>query len=72
MTPLFLIASLTFGLMRGHGTYPEASTTIGLSFARPIQVTVTQETRTHPIDTVDSNARSIGKSQSVRAYHDDV
>lgn len=72
MTPLFLIASLTFGLMRGHDTHAEAPTTIAPTFARPIQVTVTQETRTHPIDTVDSSTRStIGKSQSIRAYHED-
>ncbi|KAG1760981.1 hypothetical protein EDD22DRAFT_898582 [Suillus occidentalis] len=70
MTPLFLIASLTFGLMHGHDTYPEASSTIAPAFARPIQVTVTQETRSHPVDS--STRSTIGKSESVQAYHDDV
>ncbi|KAG2125451.1 hypothetical protein DEU56DRAFT_571469 [Suillus clintonianus] len=71
LTPLFLIASISFGLMQ-RNTRSEAVITMGPTFARPIQVTITEEIRTHPIDTVDSSSRSTGKSQSIRSYHDNV
>ncbi|KAG2052524.1 hypothetical protein BDR06DRAFT_510408 [Suillus hirtellus] len=70
LTPLLLIASVSFGLM--HGACPEATIFTEPTFVRPIQVTITQETRTHPIYTMDSNTESTEKSQSVRVYHDDV
>ncbi|KAG2137850.1 uncharacterized protein EDB93DRAFT_1231070 [Suillus bovinus] len=71
LTPLLLIASLSFGLMHRNSAYYETSTPTGPAFARPIQVTITQETRIHPIDTMDSSTQS-RKSQSIRAYHDDT
>ncbi|KAG1823976.1 uncharacterized protein BJ212DRAFT_712220 [Suillus subaureus] len=65
LTPLFLIASISFGLMHRDSAYSEASNPTEPTFARPIQVTITQETRIHPIDTTDSDTRSNGKSQSI-------
>lgn len=70
LTPLLIIASVSFGLM--HSAYHEASTFTEPTFTRPIQITITQETRTHPIYTMDSITESTEKTQSVRAYHDDV
>lgn len=70
LTPLLLIASVSFGLM--HRAYPEASTFTEPTFVRPIQVTITQETRTHPLYTMDSITESTEKRQSIRVYHDDV
>ncbi|KAG2344145.1 hypothetical protein BDR05DRAFT_989358 [Suillus weaverae] len=73
LTPLFLIASVSFGLMHKDSTYSEASTNVGPNFARPIQVSITQETRTHPVNIMDSSTRSTtGKSQSIRAYRDNA
>jgi hypothetical protein len=57
LTPLFLIASVSLGLMHRESAHCEASTSAGPTFNRPIQVTITKETRIHPINT--------GKSQSI-------
>ncbi|KAG2063669.1 hypothetical protein BDR04DRAFT_1062575 [Suillus decipiens] len=69
LTPLFLIASVTLNLMHRESVHPEASTSVG-PFASPIQVTVTRETRTHPIGTTDASTQSTEKS--IRVYHDNV
>lgn len=57
LTPLFLIASVVLGLMHRESAYYETSTSAEPAFTRPIQVMITQETRTHPINT--------GKSESI-------
>ncbi|KAG2029868.1 hypothetical protein BDR03DRAFT_975468 [Suillus americanus] len=54
LTPLFLIASVSLGLMHRESAYYASA---GPAFSRPIQVTITQETRTHPVNT--------GKSPSI-------
>ncbi|KAG2030902.1 hypothetical protein BDR03DRAFT_1016631 [Suillus americanus] len=63
LTPLFLIASISFGLMHRDSTYSESPDSARPTFARPIQVTITQETRIHPVHTMDSDARSNRKSE---------
>ncbi|KAG2363906.1 hypothetical protein BDR07DRAFT_1395946 [Suillus spraguei] len=72
LTPLFLTASVTLNMMHKESVHPEASTSVGPAFASPIQVTVTKETHTHPIDTTDASTQSTEKSQITRAYHDNV
>ncbi|KAJ8589083.1 hypothetical protein M405DRAFT_768189 [Rhizopogon salebrosus TDB-379] len=58
---LLLIARLGLGLTHGEATPSETFTTVGPRFAQPIQVNVTKETCTYPMD-VDSNSRFTWKS----------
>ncbi|KAG1776967.1 hypothetical protein EV702DRAFT_1104532 [Suillus placidus] len=70
LTPLLLIVNLSLGVT--HGEHGETSDTAEPTFAQPaqpVQVSITQETHTHPDDTME--LRPTRRNQSLRTYGDD-
>ncbi|KAG1776966.1 hypothetical protein EV702DRAFT_1104524 [Suillus placidus] len=68
LTPLLLIAHLSLGVT--HREHNETSDTAGPAFAQPVQVNITEETHTHPDDTMELRP-STRRNQSLRTCDDE-
>ncbi|OAX36821.1 hypothetical protein K503DRAFT_772138 [Rhizopogon vinicolor AM-OR11-026] len=68
LAPLLLIARLGLGMTHGDSKQSETLSAAGPSFARPVQVNITEEISTYPIDAVNSSSKST--QRSAQSYHD--
>ncbi|OJA10943.1 hypothetical protein AZE42_04656 [Rhizopogon vesiculosus] len=68
LAPLLLIARLGLGLTYGESKQSKTLSVAEPSFVKPIEVNITEEISTYPMDAVDSSSRLT--QRSISPYHD--